>query len=67
VRDQLIDFVNHWSGRAELPAKSLVDWIGISQSKYFEWRDRYGRINGHNASVLRFHWLAQWEKQAIIK
>jgi transposase InsO family protein len=67
VRDQLIDFVNYWSRRAELPAKRLVNWIGISPSKYFEWRERYGQINGHNASLPRLHWLAQWERQAIIK
>jgi putative transposase len=67
VRDQIIDFVDHWSGRAELPAKRLFNWIGISSSKYFAWCGRYGRINRHNAAVPRCHWLAEWEKQAIIK
>lgn len=67
MRDQIVDFVNYWSGHAELPAKRFVNWIGISPSKYFEWRDRYGRINEHNAAVPRDHWLAEWEKQAIIR
>ncbi len=63
----MIDFINYWRERAELPAKNLVDWIGISQSKYFEWRARYGRVNEHNALVPRDHWLEDWEKQSIIK
>jgi putative transposase len=67
VRDQIVDFVSYWSGRVELPAKRLVNWIGISPSKYFAWRDRYGRVTGHNAAVPRDHWLAEWEKQAIIR
>ena len=50
-----------------MPAKKLVDLIGISQSKYFEWRTRYGRVNEHNALVPRDHWLEDWEKHEIIK
>jgi transposase InsO family protein len=44
----------------------MVSWIGISQSKYFNWRTRYGRANEHNAWIPRDHWLEEWEKQAIL-
>lgn len=67
TRDTLIDFINHWAGRAELPATQLVRWIGLSQSKYFNWRRRYGKANEHNAWIPRDHWLAAWEKEAIVK
>ena len=36
----------------------LVGWIGIARSKYYQWKDRYGRVNEHNAWVRRDHWLA---------
>jgi putative transposase len=43
----------------------LVLWLGVSLSKFYGWRSRYGRVNEHNAQVPRDHWLEDWEKQAI--
>jgi len=43
-----------------------VLWIGITYSKYGDWKDRYGKANEHNRLVPRDHWLEQWERQAII-
>jgi len=43
-----------------------VGWIGIDRSKYYQWQERYGRVNEHNAWVPRDHWLEEWEKRAII-
>ena len=49
-----------------MPATHLVDALGISRSKYYDWCRRYGRGNEHNASVPREHWLEEWEKEAIL-
>jgi putative transposase len=38
----------------------------LSGSKYYQWRDRYGKVNEHNVLIPRDHWLEQWEKDAII-
>ena len=38
----------------------------LSRSKYYQWRDRYGKANEHNVLVPRDHWLEQWEKDAIV-
>jgi len=43
-----------------------VLWLGIGFSKFYTWRDRYGRANEHNAQVPRDHWLEDWEKEAIL-
>ena len=43
----------------------LVDWMELSRSKYYQWRDRYGKANEHNVLVPRDHWLEQWEKDAM--
>lgn len=40
--------------------------IGISSSKYYDWKDRYGMANEHNAWVPRDFWLEKWEREAII-
>jgi putative transposase len=66
VRDQVVDYVRHWSDKTELPAGRLVRWLGIATSKFFDWRKRYGRVNEHNAWVPRDHWLTDEEKKAIL-
>jgi len=58
--------VRTWSDKTELHAKTLVAWIGIERSKYYQWKARYGKVNEHNAWVPRDHWLEEWEKQAIV-
>lgn len=45
----------------------MIGFIGIQRGKFFDWKKRYGRVNEHNASIPRDHWLEDWEKQAIIK
>jgi putative transposase len=61
-----VDYVRRWSGRTELPAKTLTGWIGVGTSKFHNWKDRYGKLNEHNAWVPRDWWLEDWEKQAIL-
>jgi len=58
--------VRYWSDRTELPATRVVNWIGISRSKYYQWQTRYGKVNEHNAWIPRDFWLLDSEKQAII-
>ena len=58
--------MNRWSSRTEIPAARLVRWLGISSSKFYGWRTRYGKVNEHNAWVPRDHWLEDREKQAIV-
>jgi len=45
---------------------SFLLWIGIATSKWHSWKDRYGKVNEHNAWLPRDHWLEETEKQAII-
>jgi putative transposase len=66
TRDEIVDYVRRWTDRTELPAKTLVGWIGIGASKFHNWKDRYGKLNEHNAWVPRDWWLEDWEKQAIL-
>jgi transposase InsO family protein len=63
----VIDYVKTWAEKTEIPAKTLLAWIGIARSKYYQWKRRYGRVNEHNALLPRDHWLADWEKQAIVR
>lgn len=66
VRDQVIDYLRRWATKTELPQHRLVAWLGLGRSKFFDWRQRYGQVNEHNAWVPRDHWLTDAEKKAII-
>jgi transposase InsO family protein len=66
VRDEVIDYVRTWTDKTELHAQTLVAWIGIDRSKFYQWQARYGQVNEHNAWVPRDHWLEEWEQQALI-
>lgn len=66
TRDEVVDYVRQWSERTELPLGRLVSWIGIGSSKFYDWMQRYGRVNEHNALLPRDHWLEAWEREAIL-
>jgi len=55
IRDAIMDFIAHRSERAEIGALQLVGWIDLSRSKFYSWRDRYGKANEHNIWRLFFH------------
>jgi putative transposase len=61
-----VDFVGRWSEKTEIALCMLVLWLGISLSKFYNWRKRYGKVNEHNAQIPRDHWLTEAEKQAIL-
>lgn len=66
VRDQIVDFVRRWSEASGIGVGRFIRWLGVAGSKFYGWRERYGRANEHNALVPRDFWLEDWEKQAII-
>lgn len=61
-----MDFVRRWSEASQIGAGRFIVWLGVTASKFYSWRERYGRANEHNSWVPRDFWLEDWEKQAII-
>lgn len=62
-----MDFVNRWSKKAEIAVVCFLLWLGLATSKWHSWKNRYGKVNEHNAWIPRDHWLEDWEKQAIVQ
>jgi transposase InsO family protein len=62
-----VDYVRYWSERTQLSKGRLIHWIGVSRSKFYDWQQRYGKVNEHNHWIPRDFWLEEWEKQAIVK
>ena len=44
----------------------LIEWLGIHSSRYYEWEQRYGQENQHNANLPRKDWLLAWEREKIV-
>jgi len=65
TRDQLVDFVRDWGDKTDLPTCRFLPWLGISASKFHDWKNRFGKANEHNALVPRDHWLTDDEKDRI--
>jgi putative transposase len=66
VRDAVVDYVNYWKDRTGFPVKRFVQWLGVREGKFYEWKNRYGKVNEHNGQIPRDWWLEDWEKQAIL-
>ena len=50
-----------------IPVNRLLRYLGLKESKYYEWRSRYGIPNRHNGKIPKATWLFEHEKQAIIE
>ncbi|MFY9908535.1 MAG: hypothetical protein WAK56_01775, partial [Candidatus Sulfotelmatobacter sp.] len=48
VRDLVVDFVRRWSEKAEIGVGRFIPWLGVTASKFYDWRQRYGCVNEHN-------------------
>ena len=53
-----MDYIQHWTERAELPAKRLLGWMELGTSKFYQGRSRYGKVEEHNGKIPRDWWLA---------
>jgi hypothetical protein len=51
TRDQIVDFVRRWPEKTEISAGRFIEWLDITASKFYDWRERYGEVNGHNGWV----------------
>jgi hypothetical protein len=43
-----VDFVRRWSDKTEIGAGRFIGWLDITVSKFYDWRERYGKVNEHN-------------------
>ena len=65
-RDEIVDFVGEWGGKAELSVSFFTGRLGIPRSKFYDWKTRYGCANRHNGAMPRDFWIEEWEKRAIV-
>ena len=66
VRDEVVNLVIYWSQLSDIAVSRFIGWLGISESKYHDWRQRHGQGNQHNHHVPRTFWLTEAEREAIL-
>ena len=66
TRDLVINFVNTWAKKTEIPVAGFIRMLGVCRSKFYDWRERYGKVNEHSSWIPRDRWLLPWERDAII-
>jgi transposase InsO family protein len=62
----VVDFIKRWTKRTGIAVTHLLRWLGLAASKYYNWQQRYGKANEHNAPIPRDFWLEDWEQQSIV-
>jgi len=58
--------VRYYCDKTEIATGDFISQIGIARSKYYDWKERYGKVNEHNRLVPRDFWLTGCERQAIV-
>ena len=53
MRDGVVDYIRYWKDRTEIAAKQLLRWIGVSEGTFYNWKNRYGKVNEYNE--VRLH------------
>jgi transposase InsO family protein len=66
IRDQIVGYVKDLAAKAELSRRWLIQLIGISPSRFYEWQQRLGQPNFHNCHIPKKHWLLPQERSAVV-
>ena len=66
IRSWILSDAGQRRQRLEISVGRFPPWLGIGASKFYDWRESYGRLNEHKGWIPRDFWLEPWEKEAII-
>lgn len=66
LRDDVVDFVRAFTQRTELATCWVLSRLGVRAAQFYRWLPRYGSVPSHNCGIPRDHWVAPWERQAIL-
>lgn len=67
IRESVIKYVEGISEKTDYTNEKILEMIGISRSKYYEWLSRRGIPNRHNQNVPRKNWTTPEERKSIVR
>jgi transposase InsO family protein len=62
-----VEYITEKQNRTGISSKTLLRWLGIARSKYYDWLSRDSFFVSHNGQVPKSHWILEWEKYAIVQ
>jgi putative transposase len=65
IRDQIVEYVQRLSTLTGITKREILREIGLSKSKYYEWKRRYGMPNSLNSNSPKDHWITETEEIRI--
>jgi hypothetical protein len=66
-RCQTRSWFSFGTGRKKPRSAPGNGWLAVMASTFFNWRDRYSKVNEHNGLVPQDFRLEAWEMRAIIQ
>lgn len=66
LRDRIVDTVSEIKEQTCLPLHWLLSKASIGKSRYYDWQQRYGKVNEHNGKIPRDTWLTPEETERIV-
>ena len=67
LRDQIVRFIEKWSGRTGMAVSRLCALAGVTRQRYHDWRGRMGTANRHARNAPHANWLEEWECRRIVE
>ncbi len=58
VRDLVVDFVRRWSEKTEIGVGRFIPWLGVTASKFYDWRQHNVRLNSATGYITPKDMLA---------
>ncbi len=57
--------MEYWSKKTRTPVSKLLVFIKLKSSKYYDWKQRFGTKNNHNAKLPKSNWILENEKKLL--
>ena len=64
--DEIVGRVEALKERTGVAIRTMLKALGLSPSKFYHWKRRFGLPNRHNGRMPRDFWLEPWEVKAIV-
>jgi len=61
-----VEYISIKQQKTGIGSSRLLQWLGISRSKYYDWLSKDSYSVSHNGIIPKRHWALPWEIDAVI-
>lgn len=67
IRDEIVNYTDKLVKLTGINRTKILKEIGITLSKYYEWKKKYGIPNSNNSNSPKEHWITEEEERLIVE